>query len=151
MGATTYINGDPDIAFLKIDASHLNYLFPEDSDETCTLTAGSTNHVFGAWAEIVDNNAVTLSSKATSDMHISSIIAEGSSLRDKIYIVEISYGDSNTIIGRARMLSATNQIAHTIQERMRNLLIPKGETIYYRLKCETADATATVHFRYHLH
>ena len=80
-----------------------------------------------------------------------SVIAEASSLRDKIYVLEISYGMAKIVIGRARMLSATNQIAHTVQERMRNLFIPKGEKIYYRLKCETADATATVHFRYHYH
>ena len=139
------------LSTLLIEAQHLNYLFPEDTDETVTLVAGAVNHTFGAWAEIADNNAVTLSSKATSDMHISSIIAEDSSLRDNLYVVEISYGDSKTIIGRARMLSATNQIAHTIQERMRNLIIPKGEKIYYRMKCETADTTAVFHFRYHYH
>ena len=26
-----------------------------------------------------------------------------------------------------------------------------GGTVYYRVKCETASATATVHFRYHIH
>lgn len=138
------------IESLYIDSSHLNYLFPEDSDETGTFTAGGPND-FGAWAEIVDNNAVTLSSKATSDMHISSIIAEDASEKDKVYVMEISYGDDKTIVARARMLSATNKIGHTYQERMRNLIIPAGETIYYRMKCETGQATAVFHFRYHYH
>jgi len=139
------------LSTLLIEAVHLNYLFPEDSNETVTFTAGGADNTFGAWVEIIDNNAVSLSSKCTSEMHISSVIAEASSLRDKIYVLEISYGMAKIVIGRARMLSATNQIGHTVQERMRNLLIPKGEKIYYRLKCETAGATATVHFRYHYH
>jgi len=137
------------ISDLWLEASHLNYLFPEDTDETVTLVAGDVNHTFGAWAEIVDNNAVTLSSKVTADLHISSIIAENASLKDKVYVLEISYGVSKTIIARARMISPTNQIGHTQQERMRNLKVPKGEKIYYRMKCETADANAVFHFRYH--
>jgi len=151
MGATTHINGDPDISFLKTDAAHLNYIFPEDSDETVTLTAGGTNNVFGAWAEIADDQAVTLSSKATSVLHISSIIIESASVKDKVYVLEVSYGSAKTTVVRVRGISATTLISHTGQDRMRNLEIPSGETIYYRLKCETAEATITVHFRYHYH
>ncbi|MHC1623709.1 MAG: hypothetical protein ACXQTR_03870 [Candidatus Methanospirareceae archaeon] len=133
------------------EAFHLNYIFPEDSNETVTFAAGGTNNVFGAWAEIVDNNSVTLSSKFNSSGHISSIIVESTSAKDNIYLIEIAYGASKTIVCRARGISGTNQISHVSQERMRNFEIPSGETVYYRLKCETASATMTLHLRYHIH
>jgi len=141
-------------AILKIlyeELFHENHIFPEGSNETVTLTAGGTINTYGAWAEIADNNSVTLSTKMASGGHISSVVAESASVKDKIYMLEISYGAAKKVVARARMLSATNQIAHTAQAHMRNLSIPAGETIYYRVKCETASATATVHFRYHVH
>jgi len=141
-------------AILKIlyeEAFHDNLIFPEDSNETITLAAGGTVNTFGAWAEIVDNNSVSLSSKMTLGGHISSVIAESADTKDKVYMLEISYGAAKKVIARARMVSATNQIDHTAQDKMRNLEIPAGETVYYRVKCETASATATVHFRYHVH
>jgi len=139
------------LRMLYEEAFHENFIFPEDSNETVTFTAGGTVNTFGAWAEIVDNNAVSLSSKLISGGHISSIISESADTKDKVYMLEISYGDAKKVITRSRMVSATNQINHTEQDKMRNLEIPAGETIYYRVKCETASATATVHFRYHIH
>jgi len=136
---------------LHKEAFHQNNIFPEDSNETVTFTAGSSVNTFGAWAEIVDNNSVTLSSKFNSSGHISSIVVESTSAKDNIYLIEIAYGDSKTIVCRARGLAGTNQISHISQERMRDLQIPSGETVYYRLKCETASATMTLHLRYHIH
>ena len=157
LGSLLGILGDPAtplgdwIQDLYEEAFHLNFLFPEDSDETVLFTAGVGDNDFGAWVEIVDNNSVTLSSKFTSTGHISSVIAEATSDKDVIYIWEIAYGEVKTIVVRGRMLSATNKIPHTSQDRMRNLEIPNGETIYYRMKCETGGATLTVHLRYHIH
>ena len=50
-------------AILKIlyeELFHENHIFPEGSNETVTLTAGGTINTYGAWAEIADNNSVTL-------------------------------------------------------------------------------------------
>jgi len=141
----------PLVELLYEEAFHENFIFPEDSNETVTFTAGGTVNTFGAWAEIVDNNSVSLSSKMVAGGHISSIISESANTKDKVYMLEISYGAAKTVIARARMISATNQISHTEQDKMRNLAFPAGETIYYRVKCETASATVTVHFRYHIH
>jgi len=143
---------DSNVDYLLYDLAHENLLFPEDTNETITFTAGGTNNIFGAWAEVVDNNSVKLSSKSTAiPMHISTVQEESSSLKDKVYIYEISYGASKTVVARGRLLSGTNKLTSTGQARMRNLEIPAGELIYYRLKCETASATITLSLRYHLY
>lgn len=140
------------IGNLHEDAFHLSQYFPEDSDETVTFTAGGVANTFGVWVEIVDNNAVTLSSIiAACYTHISSVIVEDVSVTDKIYIFEISYGVSNIVVLRGRILSGTT-LQDTLQQgRRRVLTIPVGEAVYYRLKCETAGATLQVALRYHCH
>ena len=137
---------------LILEALHLSHYFPEDSNETVTFTAGGGVNTFGAWAEIVDNNAVTLSSKfAGNDGHISAILIEDASVTDKIYVFEISYGATKTVVIRGRVLSATVLLSTVQQGRRRTLMIPAGETVYYRMKCETAGATGQIALRYHCH
>ena len=137
---------------LVLEASHLSQYFPEDSDETVTFTAGGVANTFGAWAEIVDNHSATFSSKFAADAgHVSSILVEDASVTDKVYVFEISYGAAKTIIIRGRVLSAGVLLDTVQQGRRRSLTIPAGETVYYRMKCETAGATARVALRYHLH
>ena len=134
---------------LHKEAFHLNLLFPEDSNETVTFTAGGSANTFGAWAEIVDNNGIKLSSKFNSYGHVASVIAEDASVKDSVYVWEIAYGAGETIVAKGRMISATNKINATAQNRMRTLKILGGESVYYRMKCETASATMAVHLRYH--
>lgn len=132
------------------ESSHLSYYFPEDSNEIITFTAGGGVNTFGAWAEIVDNNAVTFSSKVASDIgHISLVSVEQTSVADKVYILEIAYGATKVIITRHRVLVGAGRLS-SAQTRVRALKIPAGETVYYRMKCETAGATAQVALRYHL-
>jgi len=137
---------------LLLENTHLSNYFPEDSNETVTFTAPGGNDTFGAWAEIVDNNAVTLSSKfATNSGHISTIQVEDASVKDKVFVLEISYGASNVIVMRGRFVAATVQLDTVQQGRRRSLKIPAGETVYYRIKCETGGATARVALRYHFY
>jgi len=137
---------------LHIEFSHMTAIFPENTDETVTFTAGNVNNTFGDWAEIVDNNAVTLSSKGVSkDLHISSVCVEDASARDKRYLLEIAYGDSKTVIARMRYIGGNLKIGTVGQTRSRPLALVAGETIYYRMKCEVADEILEVHIRYHLH
>lgn len=137
---------------IKEDLEHITAIFPEATNETVTFTAGGTNNTFGSWAEIVDNNAVTFSSKAAaSSIHLTSIQIETTDTDDKVYLVEISYGSGNTIVTRSRFYSGTKFTNAIAQTRLHTAIIPAGETIYYRLACETASATATVSIRYHTH
>lgn len=137
---------------LYIEMFHESHLFPEDSNETITFTAGGVNNTFSAWAEIVDNNAVTLSSKfATEDGHISSITLIDANTNDKVYIIELSYGASKIIITPYEFVSGTVLLPPIQQLRIRSQAIPTGETVYYRMKCETGGATCRVSFRYHSH
>jgi len=152
MGATLTTSGVTAwVKCLYNEAFHLNVLFPEDSNETVTFTAGGSANIFGAWAEIADNNGIKLSSKFNSSGHVASVIAEDASVKDNVYIWEIAYGAAKTEVATGRMISGTNQISSTEQSRMRTLMIPGGELVYYRMKCETASATMTLHMRYHIH
>lgn len=138
--------------FLEIDAAHESFLFPEDSDETMTFAAHASADTFGAWAEIVDNNAVTFSSKfALKHGHVSSFKAESASATDKVYIIEIAHGSSKIIVARGRLISGTVLLDTIQQIRIRAPEIPAGETVYYRMKCETGAATITASMRYHNH
>ena len=129
---------------------HVSKVFPEDTDETVTVTAGGTNNTFGAWAEIVDNNAVSLSSKfATSPGHICAIIIEDVNQVDERYTLEISHGASNTIIARTRFMKSGVLVNVEHSRRIRSTHITAGNTVYYRLKCETLGKTAIVQFRYY--
>jgi len=130
---------------------HVSAIFPEDTDETVTVTAGGTNNTFGAWAELVDNNAVKLSSKFDDDPgHVVAVLIEESSLKDVRYLMEIAYGEEHTMICRTRFMKQNVKQDVDHQRRVRSITIPQGETIYYRLKCETASATAEIQSRYYL-
>ena len=151
-------SGVPEIGSLEtlikhiwVTQTHVSAIFPEDTDETVTVTAGGTNNAFGAWAELVDNLAVTLSSKfADAPGHIVSINLEDASLKDVRYLLEIAYGDAKTMVCRTRFVKVNVKVDVNHQARIRSIEIPAGETIYYRMKCETADATAEIHLRYFL-
>lgn len=138
---------------LAFDAAHNTFIFPEDTDETVIFTAGNVNHTWLAWTEIVDNNAVTFSSKvAACESHISGVLVEDVDTTGKTYMYEIGYGDAHTVVTRARFAASDANKGNPIQEsRVRSDHIPVGETVYYRMKCETADATAQVSIRYHCH
>lgn len=136
-----------------MEHQHVTCIFPEDTDETVTFTAGSTNNAFCSWTEVVDNNSVTLSSKFTDTAgHISSMMIEDCNTKDKAYLIELSYGDDKTIVTRQRFIAGVTAKLPAIQQiRVRSAIITAGETVYYRMKCETKDATATLSCRYHLH
>ena len=143
---------DTNVDELIVEEQHITAIFPEDTDETVTLAAGTPANTWGAWVEIVDDNSVTLSSKATAvNMHISTIMVEDSSVKDKIYMVEIAYGSAHTVVSRQRYMAQNTKVGTVQQAKVRAEHIPAGETIYYRAKCETASATVQVHLRYHTH
>lgn len=146
--------GSQDEAFEEQEREivHESFIFPEDSNETVELTAGGGDNAFGVWAEIKDNLLVTFSSKATSDLHISGILIEEADTPEKIYVLELAYGDSKTNVARSRFGQGTRFISVVTQEtKVRGVHVPTGETIYYQMKCETGGAKCKVHFRYHLH
>ena len=137
---------------LHAQFEHEAHLFPEDTDETVTFTAGGSTNTFGSWAEIVDNSAVKLSSKFnTEDMHIEGIVITSTNTADKRWILEFAWGAAKTPAGRMAFGSGTKKVhpeqaVHLVAEKL-----PLDELIYYRLKCETASATCTVSLTYYHH
>lgn len=135
---------------LILEAFHETVVYPEMTVKTVSFTAGGVN-AFGAWAEITDSGAVTLSSLATSDMHISSVLIESTDTVDKMYLLEISYGAGKVNVHRQRFGSGAKFIAPAQQVRVRAGHILAGKIIYYRMACEAAGSIATASIRYHLH
>ena len=123
----TMMRGVANLNRIETELFHVCQYFPEDSNETVTFTAGGTVNTFGSWVEIVDNNAVTFSSKLSSNGgHVSGVLIEDTSVRDNIYIFEIAYGSSHVVVVHNRFLSATNLIDTVQQGRRRSEGIPVG-------------------------
>ena len=122
------------------------FLFPADTDYYVLLTASATAGNFTAWAEIVDNNAVTLSSLFAADAgYISDIyIYQATAPADTTHIVEIAYGDSKVSLTRIMFNSDSMNLAQIKSRR-----IPAGETIYYRIMTTTTPTEyVSIGFRY---
>lgn len=149
----TFARETDSLEFLGEAQSHVTSLFPTSSANYVTFTAGGVANTHGAWAEIVDNAAAKLSAAfAAHAGHITGILLEDLSVKDKRYLFELAYGDSKTIILRHRFLSGeVKKLDAVIFVRIRSLVIPAGELLYYRMMCETADATCEISFRYHCH
>ncbi len=131
---------------------HNTLIFPEYSGKTWALTAGATNNVFSDWAEIVDSEPVALSDRGSPNyhMHISAVVLEDASVKDKIYNVEIAYSNDYTRITRCRFMTGNAKEGASNVTKVRAEYIPNGEPIFYRLQCETANATCQLHIRFHL-
>lgn len=132
---------------------HTTGIFPDDTSLTCTLTALDTANTFSAWAEVEDNTSGTTlklsAAFASYEGHITSMVVESLSEINTIYLVELAYGDSKVPVLHLRFMENDKEVP-VQQNRVLSDDIPAGETIYYRMMCETAGATCTVSIRYHL-
>lgn len=147
-------NTDTDsLAELGREIHHTSFVFPALSDVTCTFTAPGGVDTYGAWAEITDSGANTLSSLfAADDGHLSAVIVEQFDQANKTYIMQLSYGAAKVIITTIRFHGG-GPPGHSIKTdtRTRGVHIPAGETVYYRIMCEVGGGTCVVGIRYHLH
>jgi len=148
--------GSQEEAFEEIEEieRHTTRIFPEDTSVDCKLTAHADAHTWSGYTEIVDTagEPVTLSSKfASNPGYITAMVVEDSNAASTLFMAEISYGASHTIVSRHRVRSETNNLPTAESPRVRGAKIPAGETIYYRCMCATADSKyINVHFRYYL-
>lgn len=133
------------------ESHHLTKIFPEDTGEHLTFTAGGVANIFGDWAEIVDDVPNTFSSKITSPTHITAFMIEDASKKDKDYLIEVAYGDAKTVVSRYRFISGEAKLPPIQQMRVRSEDILEGEIVYYRMKCESAGETCALHLRYYYH
>jgi len=130
--------------------THASMIFPEATDESVTFTSHVAADTWSAWAEIVDNNAVTFSSKITSDTHICAIGIESTETTDLLWMIEIAYGAAYTPVARVRYVSQkTGRLDIVPSFRLRSEHIPTGETVYYRLMCSVGNNDTTIHLRYY--
>jgi hypothetical protein len=121
------------------------FLYPDTCTKTATFTAGDGVDTWGAWAEITDSGATTLSSKFAADSgYLVEIMTHDYSVADKIFMIELSYGAAKTVIGRSKIRSDWTYV-----QALRSVVIPSGQTVYYRMQCETGNATLEADFRYY--
>jgi len=147
-----------ELVALLLEAAHRSYIFPDmssDIDLTCTFTSGAIDE-FGAWAEITDSGATTLSSIAAAHaLHISALRIRSTSDANLLYVIEMGYGPdagSVTILDVHEFGSGTKKIDSDEQVRFRAPVFPQGQKVYYRMKTEdTLNATANIELRYHYH
>jgi len=140
--------GAAETASEKVDLFNTadTFLFPADTDYWVLLTASAGAGNWTDWAEIVDNNAVTLSSLfAANAGYISDIyIYQVTAPADTTHIVEIAYGANKTSLTRI-MFNGDNLNLAQIKSRR----IPAGETVYYRIMTNTAPTEyVSIGFRY---
>jgi len=128
--------------FLHIENE--TFIFPDVSNVFVTFTAGAVADTFGAWVEIQDNLAVTLSSVfAAQAGYLTELMLYQFSVANEIWIIEISYGAAYDVVARQRVRSDWTYNLDLLSER-----IPAGEAVYYRAMSETALATCRANFRY---
>lgn len=155
------INNPPNLSTLRaqvvdliLEAHHRSYYFPDDISKTVTLTAGVGDNDFGDWAEIADNLGAIFSDETIHDLGISAMQVRQESVADKLYLFEVGYGlavDAVTNIDIHEFGSGTKFVDGDEVAWFRPPLVPAGQKIYYRMKCETGGATCQVIFRYHHH
>lgn len=136
---------------ILLNISNETFIFPEETNVIITLQAGGVANTFGNWVEIVDGNAVKLSSKfATTSGYLSEINTEGYSIKGERYMIEVAYGATKQVIARTRVkaeaIGATQFVYYL---GLKSEKIPAGEIVYYRMKAETAGATLECSFRYY--
>lgn len=132
---------------------HVTHIFPDDTSVVCKLTADTEANTWSDYTEIVDTagEPVSLSSKfASNPGYIAAMVVEDSDTASTLFMSEISYGASHTIVSRHRVLTETNKLPTVESPRVRGAEIPAGETVYYRCMCATAGGKyIDVHFRYY--
>ncbi|GAJ00649.1 unnamed protein product, partial [marine sediment metagenome] len=152
MPGSSFDSEDDSLEAIGTEHHHITQIFPEDTNETITFTAGGTDNTWSSWAEIDDNNGVKFSDKLTSPTHLTAFLIEACNVKDKAYLLEVAYGDAKTLVARYRFIAGeTTKLPPIQQVRIRSEHIPAGEKVYYRMKCEAAGKTCQLHIRYYQH
>lgn len=135
------------------ETHHTTFVFPASSADTCTITSGVGADTWSDYVEIVDApGANSLSTYfATQHGDLTAMVVEDASIADEIFVVEISYGAAHIIVTRFRLQTETNFLPTAQVLRIRSLLTPAGETLYYRCMSESGGEDIEVHFRGFLH
>ncbi len=142
----------PEVNQLLREIQHGTCIFPEDTDEFIEFTAGVGDNEWSDWIEIEDSSGNKFSDKVTTTTHISALLVEDANVKDKVYLIEIAYGDAKVLITPYRFIAGELVKMPAVQQiRVRSEYVPAGEKIYYRMKCETGGKTCDLHIRYHLH
>jgi len=130
---------------------HVTQIFPSDTNLTCIFMAHADANTWSAWTEIVDSGATSLSALfATVQGYITSLGIEILSDVNAVYMIELGWGANHVLVTTARFAGGTKFDTAAAHLRFWAPRIPAGQTIYYRMKTETAVAdTAQVHLRVH--
>lgn len=147
---------EADVERLRLEMEHDSEIFPDSTALKVEFTAGTPANAWSAWAEVEDDTPVTpitFSSKIIKETHVSGILIEDLSNKDKRYEMEIAWGDDKTRVLIHRFLTGdvVKKLPAIQFVRIRAASIPISEKVYYRMRCEQALATCEISLRYHYH
>ncbi len=145
-----------DIDQLRLEMEHDSDIFPDGTERKVEFTAGTPANTWSAWIEVEDDTPVTpitFSSKVIRETHVSGLLIEDISIKDKRYELEIAWGDDKIriLLHRFLMGDVVKKLAAIQFIRIRTASIPIGGLVYYRMRCEEALATCEISLRYHYH
>lgn len=137
---------------MQAHAFHTSFIYPEGTDQIVTFRAGDVANEFGDWVEIdVDGNGALFSDYLEEyNCVISALVIESVSDDDKRYFIEVGQfdGDDMHRVFGQRWFGKCEYQQPVI---LNPAVVPKGSTVWYRMKSEQAQATCEVSFRWHNH
>ncbi len=144
--ATAASTANTTLNTLLLHNENIVYLYPDSTSVNVTLTAGAPSDNFSAFAVIEDSSSGNLTALFGSYAgYINQLVLRDYSVADQMYVIEIAYGASKTIVGRVKVRSDWTYVLD-----IKSAMIPAGEIIYYRMKAVTAGTTLKADFRYYL-
>jgi hypothetical protein len=113
-------------------------------------TAGSPANEWHEWEEAIDSDGNLFSDvNANRSVDIYGVVVESVSVAKKMFMGEIAYGDQKVVIASERfMIDAISKSGSMVTVLFNALRLPPGETLYGRLKCQAAGATADISLLY---
>jgi len=135
---------------LLLHNENLVYLYPEETTSDVIITSGNGVDTWTANWTVVTDGVTSLSAKISANaagatyVYLTEITCREYHTADIMSIIEISYGDAHTVVGRVKVRSDFTYVLI-----LKSAKIPVGQEIYYRMKSELALEHTTVDFRYY--
>lgn len=140
------------------DISHETYTWP-DVGHRCRLYTSVNRTQFCNWTQVNSTGLnwsslswITRTDIGNGTTYITGYQVEDLSVSEKVFVWEFSYGASNSIITRHRLLnrSSFKGVGGVVsQDRVRSLPTHANTTLYYRAVCENSSAYIDLGLRYH--
>lgn len=155
---TSGISNIANQSFILDDLTHETHTWPDVGHRCRLYTFGNTTQ-FCNWTQVNSTGLnwsslswITRTDIGNGTTYITGYQVEDMSTSEKVYLLEFSYGASNSIITRHRFMnkSSFRGIGGTVsQDRVRSLPTTANTTLYYRAVCENSSSYIDLGLRFH--